>query len=444
MAENAVSLCPAQGSTYPRFHMKVSMERADQEFTLQTADINQSPTTLGAVLHTYCDTIESIELDATALPDPTSSMPDALRLPFAPRIIATQYPPGGVQSGAPPMPSFTSLRSLSVTSSRAFSPRDLLEFLHFCPALRFLTILNTRRFVACLPEDLSDIPPPNLPYIQSIALDGLLSQPCSAFLDKLSPSLRDTTALKAHFYDPGVPVLQHGPALQTVLRTITHAHLTYMSFNSPAGDALPYTHPLSEGTHEEGGSIQEEGPSHPPAQLHHHFSFEDPAARVQLHWHWSTPHGDPSRPPDLAHIGLASPALAHVHTVSLSLINSYPTLDDLFPILQSFRALKRVEVLATAQAQPALSPTSPAAQELAPTTRHHVFALRTAALLRRATDVPALFARELARECARWRGPSPHDAQGPPSLQALRTSRAQRIRGRALWALMGSSLALVP
>ncbi|KAI0704082.1 hypothetical protein C8Q76DRAFT_219558 [Earliella scabrosa] len=448
---NVVRLVPVPNyANRPLLHMKCVLRQSDSRMVVvQTIDGPQVVLEMTDVLQQYSGRLESVHMDATALSNPkaTSTMVPAIALPFAPSSVAFLSSPLGP---APSIPCLPALRDLSITASRAISVRSLLEFLHYCPMLRTLALHNSRRHASVYPESIESVAAPHLPYLEHLTVDGLLTGTVEALLDKLHPSLKEGTHVDLHFYGTGFPVLQHGPALQKLFASTRHGCLFYMSNTDSLSDTTP------EAESQQKDLTETETPEHDHNQ--HLLSFSDIPHRVQLFWHWKSEAGVS---PNLAHIGLVSPAFATVRTLSLFLRGVQPSYYDLLSVLQSFKGLRRIELSSTST-PPARSPvvyshqlqspahlglTTPESDSVKPTspanagrpealssksftTRYRVFAVRAGAarVLRRVTNVPLLFAVELAQAAlthsassfpspsARSRhGPAPDDAFSGPA-----------------------------
>ncbi|KAI0714203.1 hypothetical protein C8T65DRAFT_155658 [Cerioporus squamosus] len=383
----------------PLVYMECSLRNSEnQECLLHREDDSQELSTMANALRDYCERIESIHFDATSLPrpDPGEAIAPPATLPFPPPPVATMSHPGE-HAGSWAMPFLPSLRDITITSNRAVSVRSLLEFLHYCPMLRTLAVHSSREYPSVLPESVEDLAEPGLPFLEELTMDGLLTHTAEMLLDKLQHSLKESTKVEAHFYETGFPVLQHGPALQKLLLPIRHADVFYACL---AGDDSP-----------------QPDASAASARYPCRFTFADTAARVQLHWHWAP---ERNAPPNLGHIGLISFCLRDVHTLSLTLYNVHPSYVDLFMMMQSFRALRRVEVHATevadgtaaavAQLGPETHPAASTSADPTPatvptsstatfTSRYSLYKVRRGAgmVLRHLTNMPLLFSVTIAQ-----------------------------------------------
>ncbi|KAI0741726.1 hypothetical protein C8Q80DRAFT_1195818 [Daedaleopsis nitida] len=381
---NVVRLIPIPNYAHrPLLHMEYLLQDPDvHELVLETLDNRERCTTMEDVLSRYSGRIESIQLDVNVFPHLRSSgvMQHAVELPFltSPAAFATM----------PPIPHFTVLKDLTITSSHVVSIRSVLELLHICPMLRTLAIHNNRRHSSVFPESLDSVSEPVLPFLEQVTVDGLLTGTVEDLLDKLLPSLRESTKVEAHFYDASFPVLEHGPALQKLCSTIRHGYLSYMSLDTVCG-------------------------AKPDSKSRYLLSFSDAAARIQLSWHWTE---EPGKAPNLAHIGLVSSAFRNMRELSLFLRNVRPSYYDMWTVTQSFRSLKRVELISVqlASDSPA-SPSNPVEADgrsrsdlrdpkargtpLGIVTHQRVFTVRPGAgpLLRRVANVPLLFSVEIAQ-----------------------------------------------
>ncbi|KAI0794208.1 hypothetical protein C8Q74DRAFT_563163 [Fomes fomentarius] len=418
------------------------------------APMSELHTTIGNVLRRHSGQIERIDLDASAIANPESSstMAHAISLPFLMSAVASA--PCAL-APAPALPDLTALTAMNIKVSRAISARSVLEFLHCCPMLRTLAVHNSRRHPSVFPESIEDIAAPHLPFLEELTVDGLLTGMVESFLDKLLPSLKDTTKVELRFFGAGYPVLQHGPALQKIFAPMRHACLSYMqlSRSSSSEDA-----PMS-------ASVSETNDQNQVMDADHQYvlSFSDIAARVRLYWHWTN---EPGVPPNLGHIGLVSPSFANVHTISLFLRNVQPSYYDLFSILCSFRGLKRLELAST---QPAPSPQATLAslseskggtgserppsptQPCSFTSQFKTFKILrgAASALRAMANVPLLFAVEIAQQalstssdpspggggCGTLVAPTAAPARPQAHIPA-HTLRLARYYYNPIWALM--------
>ncbi|TFK92445.1 hypothetical protein K466DRAFT_227830 [Polyporus arcularius HHB13444] len=435
----------------PLVRIECSLRNSEsQECVLHREDDSQEISTMGDALRVYAERVESIHFDASLLPVPYSgeAIAPPATLPFPPPFVATtSHSVGHANSQA--MPFLVFLRDMSITSNRAVSVRSLIEFLHYCPMLRTLAVHSSREHPSVLPEGVDDLAEPSLPYLQQLTMDGLLTHTAEMLLGKLQHSLTESTKVQTDFYETGFPVLQHGPALQKLLLPIRHANVFYACL---AGDS-------------DDSSQSDAVAPRRAARYPYLFTFADPTARVRLNWHWA-PERD--APPNLSHIGLSSSCLRNVRTLSLSTCNVDPSCVDLFMIMQSFRALRRVEVhatqishdtLATAQS-PETPPATAASSSAVPdpdltvtpaltssscTSRYSLYRVRggVGTVLRHLANMPLLFSVAIAHTPHAKpvdRGETSGAAGTParPSLQRLvrfyyEPLRAVMVRRSTLW-----------
>lgn len=392
----------------PLFYMDYVLREPDScDVLLQYKDapVSEVHTTIGNVLRRHSGQIARIDLDASAIANPESSstMAHAIALPFLMSAVASA--PCAL-APAPALPDLTALTTMSIKVSRAISARSVLEFLHFCPMLRTLVVHNSRRHPSVFPESIEDIAAPHLPLLEELTVDGLLTGMVESFLDKLLPSLKDTTKVELRFFGAGYPVLQHGPALQKIFAPIRHGCLSYMQLSRSSSEDAPMSASVSE-TNDQNQVMD--------ADHQYVLSFSDIAARVRLYWHWTN---EPGVPPNLGHIGLVSPSFAKVHTISLFLRNVQPSYYDLFSILCSFRGLKRLELASTqpvhspqatlaslseSKGEPESERTPPLTQPCSFTSQYKTFKILrgAASVLRAMANVPLLFAVEIAQQALR-------------------------------------------
>ena len=370
------------------YHMECIVRHSDtQECLLHREDDSQEISTMVDALRDYAEYIESIQFDATSLPGPAAGATYARPavLPFPPPPAASVMSRAEPQTRPGTMPFLPALRDVSITAIREVSLPSLLAFLHYCPMLRSLAVHSNRKssYQAILQGSLEGVTAPCLPLLQELTMDGLLPHTVQMLLDKLLHSLNESTKLEAHFYDTGYPALKRSPGLHKLLLPIRHANVFYACLvgdnnRSKSQNVAPVAGE-SDGVgstsrdpeadeptvgHVEGltpatgisevalATIDAEG-THPTADTAIAvpqsgdpcvFSFADPSSRVQLHWHWAPTRG---APPNLGHVGLVAACVQDVQSLSFHLSNVHPSYADIYQVVQSCHALKRVEVYAT-------------------------------------------------------------------------------------------------
>ncbi|KAM5544317.1 hypothetical protein V8D89_001977 [Ganoderma adspersum] len=428
--ENTVRLTPiSDHPNHPALRMGIFFCDPSQLFLLQGPDGREARVTMDEVLRRYCTQIAFIDLNATAVPNPKDpeTMTCAVTLPFSPDALASEaemYPHLSNRD----FPVLSALEDLSITTSRAPSIYMLLNFLQYTPLLKALSITNHRDHQAVLPDDVAKLAAPNLPFLDRVAIDGLLTNTVEQLLDKLLPSITSRTTLSVHFHTPAFPAFNHDAVMRALFAPATHVHLAYVALSSsspsPSPSSLAYNPEKDARVHR------------PASSSEYLFSLSDGAGRATLAWHWAE---DPRARPSLGHIGLATRALARVRTVSLALYGVRPAPADLHHILQSFSALARVDVHFTHPQQSDSDLGFSASGRGA-------FSVRAAPVVRRLADVPTLFALGLARwvssESPRETGCGPQVAGGALALPHVTVgerrglSRLARMWYRPLWAAM--------
>ena len=417
--ENTVRVTPI--SDHPNhlaLRMGIVFCDPSQLFSLQGPDGREARMTMGEVLRRYCTRIASIDVDATAIPNPRdpATMTYAVSLPFSPDALASEAETLRDRF----FPILSALEDLSITTSRAPSICTLLHFLQHTPLLKNLAITNRGDHQAVLPDDVAKVAAPTLPRLHRVSIDGLLTNTVEQFLDRLLPSITPRTILDVHFHTPTFPAFNHDAVMAALFAPAKHVNLAYLALSShDPRDPRPKATSCAD---------KPEAPF-PSVGNNYLFSLSDAAGRATLTWHWAE---EPGARPSLGHIGLTTRALACVRTVSLALYNVHPSLADLHQVLQSFSALARLEVHATHLGQE-------------PVARHGTFRLRAAPLVQRVADVPTLFARGLTRWVSAFppipgtglqmAGDPRADADEPRGRQGL-LSRFEGMWYRPLWAVM--------
>ncbi|TBU41978.1 hypothetical protein BD309DRAFT_220415 [Dichomitus squalens] len=452
VAENVVRLIPIFDHVIrPALRMDITFCEASQLFLLQNLDGRQVRMTMGQILRRYSPHIASIDVDATGLPNPSNpkTMACAVVLPFTPDAVASEEEQTCSHISGHSLPILPALEHLSVTTSRALSIRTLLKFLQYTPLLKTLTVTNGGHHQAILPDDVAKIKEPNLPYLEHVSINGLLTHTVEQLLNKLSPSINLRTTVQVHFQTPSFPAFKADSVLHTLLVPVRHAHLSYVALGDRDNDT--YSHALFQ-------PDQTQGAGGSKSYTDYLFSFSDDMGRVQLHWHWSEERG---ATPYLGHISLATRSLVRVRTVSLALYNVRPSAADLRHVLQSFSALAHVHLHVTqpegrpggawhvhgdpsGDSSDSASYSGSCPGHVPLTSQHGEFSMRAAHVVRRIADVTTLFAFGLAQRLAKAQSQccpctpahgGALDGEGARGCEQL-ALRLAPVWYRPLWALM--------
>ncbi|KAI0676033.1 hypothetical protein C8Q78DRAFT_365364 [Trametes maxima] len=276
-----------------------------------------------------------------------SAIVDPMVLPFSPSAVTSEHHPGGPPYTMPHLPKLT---ELSITIDRGVSPRSLLQFLEFTPALQTLSICASDRPV--YPEDCRDMPTVDLPCLQSVMLEGLLANAVDEILSKLA--LNTSTKIDIHL-GPFSPSWSSS-TLRSALSRIQDARISY--------------------------TAQEvEGSGEAASRSKYLFKFSDVDSRVQVHWEWDIPHVDT---PNLLHVRLDLAPLANVQMLTILLEDVTPLSHQWIAMLKPFPLLRRLDLSVTrADAQTALA--------RGQSTASFKFKVRATPLLQKVMDISHVF-----------------------------------------------------